>query len=372
MKREFSTYLDLLRFLAALAVFGSHLTFAQFTGGYFSYQGKLAGEGVAAFFVLSGYVIAYVSDAKERTLKEYATSRLARIYSVAFAAVILAVIVDLLALHYHWVRNVPRYQYHSFPKYLLLALTFSGQLGPLHESTFGAYTFWSLDYEVWYYLVFACAVYLVGAKKYLIVPVLLLIMAPRPLIDFPMWLLGVYVYYVHKRFLHEFSMASVTFFASLGFLVAYRLSGLDTAIDNHVNVALGGWPMRSLANSREFASQYISAMLVGVTIFSAKYMHLSALRGPTITKAVNWFAGMTFTLYLTQRSLLDLFSNAFPYNPHNPFHIALLIMATFTTVWLLAQITERKKLWWRSVFKKLFNAMPARKSPVTARTTLAK
>ena len=171
MKREFSTYLDLVRFLAALTVFGSHLTFSQFTGGYFAYQGKLAGEGVAAFFVLSGYVIAYVSDAKERTLKDYAVSRLARIYSVAFAAIILAIVVDLLALHYHWVRSVPRYQYHSFPKYLLLALTFSGQLGPLHESTFGAYTFWSLDYEVWYYLVFACAVYLVGAKKYLIVPI---------------------------------------------------------------------------------------------------------------------------------------------------------------------------------------------------------
>ena len=112
---EFSVYLDAIRFLAAATVLAAHLTFPEFTGGLFQYQGKMAGEAVAAFFVLSGYVISYVAVEKELTLRDFAVSRLARVYSVALPAIVLAIVVDLLAMHFQWHRNVPLYQYHSFP-----------------------------------------------------------------------------------------------------------------------------------------------------------------------------------------------------------------------------------------------------------------
>src|SRR5882757_3377028 len=64
MPRVFSTYLDALRFLAAMAVVIAHFTFPQFTAGV-RHQGELAGLAVTVFFVLSGYVIAYVADKKE-------------------------------------------------------------------------------------------------------------------------------------------------------------------------------------------------------------------------------------------------------------------------------------------------------------------
>ena len=173
MKKELSVYLDLLRLGAALLVFASHMTFAQFTGGIVPYQGDWAAAGVAAFFVLSGYVISYVADRKERALGTYAVSRMARIYSVALPALALTIGVDLLSLHLGWPRPVPVYQYRSFAKYLIAALTFCDQAGPLHEPTFGNGVFWSLDYEVWYYLIFAAANYYTGIRRAVLVAALL-------------------------------------------------------------------------------------------------------------------------------------------------------------------------------------------------------
>src|SRR3954463_10152589 len=94
MRCEFSTYLDAVRFTAALAVVAAHFTFPQFIAGV-TYQGGLGDLAVAIFFVLSGYVIAYVADQKEHTFKDFAVSRLARVYSVAIPALILTICVDL-------------------------------------------------------------------------------------------------------------------------------------------------------------------------------------------------------------------------------------------------------------------------------------
>ena len=51
---------------------------------------------VIVFFVLSGYVIAYVSEVKENNVKAYWASRLSRLYSLAIPAVLLTPMLDVL------------------------------------------------------------------------------------------------------------------------------------------------------------------------------------------------------------------------------------------------------------------------------------
>lgn len=364
MRREFSIYLDLVRFSAALAVFGAHLTFAQFTGGYFRYQGKLAADGVAAFFVLSGYVIAYVASEKERSAENYLISRLARVYSVVIPALALTIFVDVVSLHFGLVRPVPLYQYQSFTKYFLVAITFSNQLWPLHERVFGNYAFWSLDYEVWYYAAFGCFIYLSGKKKYWASAALLLLMGPRALIDMPMWLLGVVIYLIHTRW-ERLPAASYLFFGSLALLVLYRLAGAEARIDAFVNAALGGLPQQMLANSQEFASMYCTAAMVGASIMAARYMKLSLLKVRYVAVAIAWAASFTFTLYLTQRSFMDPLSNFFHYDAHNPFHVALLIAATLVCVVLFGRVTEHKKQWWRNLFRTIVQSAKPFVRPAT-------
>ena len=93
MQREFSVYLDGMRFFAAALVF---LTHSYLIYPVDSLLFKVGHEAVIIFFVLSGFVIAYVTDTKESTLRDYALSRFARIYSVALPAVLLTVCADYI------------------------------------------------------------------------------------------------------------------------------------------------------------------------------------------------------------------------------------------------------------------------------------
>ena len=73
-----------------------HANYDRFTGGLpvvwrISHLGN---DAVMVFFVLSGFVIAYVANSKEKTIESYFISRFARLYSVVLPALILTIIFD--------------------------------------------------------------------------------------------------------------------------------------------------------------------------------------------------------------------------------------------------------------------------------------
>ncbi len=95
--------LDLFRFLAAVAVVLYHFTFRGFAGddelmvttfettGLVTRYGYL---GVNFFFMISGYVI--LMSAKGRSLREFAISRVARLYPAFWAALLMTTAVQVL------------------------------------------------------------------------------------------------------------------------------------------------------------------------------------------------------------------------------------------------------------------------------------
>ena len=94
MTRTLSLYLDGLRFGAALTVFVSHYAAGRISGGLFwqvSGYGRIA---VLGFFVLSGFVIAWVTETRERSLEDFALSRAARPYSVIIPAFVITAAID--------------------------------------------------------------------------------------------------------------------------------------------------------------------------------------------------------------------------------------------------------------------------------------
>jgi peptidoglycan/LPS O-acetylase OafA/YrhL len=96
MTNPLSLYLDALRFGAALAVFVSHYATGRISGGLF-WRFDGGRTAVLVFFVLSGFVIAWVSDTRERTLEEYGLSRVARLYSVMIPVFVLTAVLDTSA-----------------------------------------------------------------------------------------------------------------------------------------------------------------------------------------------------------------------------------------------------------------------------------
>lgn len=80
MSASLSLYLDLIRFAAACAVLTSHLTILPFAEGLIWWRLAPFGEvAVTVFFVLSGYVIAHVTQSRESSLQTYAVARIARL-----------------------------------------------------------------------------------------------------------------------------------------------------------------------------------------------------------------------------------------------------------------------------------------------------
>ena len=96
MSPLFSLYLDALRFGAALIVLLSHFAYPRFTrGDYIAIREfNLGSDAVVFFFVLSGLVIAYTADSKDRSAGRFAFNRLTRLYSVVLPAILLTVLFD--------------------------------------------------------------------------------------------------------------------------------------------------------------------------------------------------------------------------------------------------------------------------------------
>jgi peptidoglycan/LPS O-acetylase OafA/YrhL len=94
-----SIYLDLVRVTAAQMVVLYHTSFDCFGGAWLRpIFGNTGAPGVIIFFVLSGFVIAWATETKERSFDVYMVNRLARLWSVAIPALALTYVADSIGL----------------------------------------------------------------------------------------------------------------------------------------------------------------------------------------------------------------------------------------------------------------------------------
>jgi Acyltransferase family len=94
MTSALSLYLDGLRFGAAFMVFLSHYAVGRISGALFWQAATYGRTAVLLFFVLSGFVIAWVTETRERTPGDYGLSRVARLYSVIIPAFLLTAVLN--------------------------------------------------------------------------------------------------------------------------------------------------------------------------------------------------------------------------------------------------------------------------------------
>jgi peptidoglycan/LPS O-acetylase OafA/YrhL len=182
MNRSFSLYLDLVRFLAALTVLLFHASGLEFVK-VDTVLGHYGREAVIVFFVLSGFVIAYTADQKDSTLPEYATHRISRIYSVVIPALILTPIVDWIGARIHPEFYVGYNAQSVWPIRVVNSVLCMNEWGFWSVQFFSNVPYWSISYEVAYYILFGVSFFLIG-----------LLAGPKILLLLPIWLLGAWVY----------------------------------------------------------------------------------------------------------------------------------------------------------------------------------
>ena len=347
MTRSFSVYLDLVRFLAAFLVLLHHARYL-YNPGHFLFS--LGHEAVIVFFLLSGYVIAYVSDTKERTLRDYSISRLARIYSVVVPAILLTGSFDFIGYSVDPDAYPAGYQaWDLIPIRVIASLLFLNQVWFLSIQPFSNVPYWSLGYEVWYYAGFALVTYVGGRKGWLLFLMLALLLGPKIIILMPLWWAGVYLY--RSQTLRRISpgLGWVLVLASILGLAAY------------VNWNVAGWGRglllalvgpewtREFVSSQRFPADYVLALcvathFVGLRAICERYQEVSALWA----RPIQALAGSTFTLYLLHRPMILFYFALFGaggvgatrVSPDAYVGYILLIVATAYGVSL---VTEQKK-----------------------------
>ncbi|KQP18118.1 hypothetical protein ASF43_09755 [Pseudorhodoferax sp. Leaf267] len=342
-----SVYLDLLRFLAALAVFVLHASFHRFTGGLpvlwrFSIFGN---DAVMLFFVLSGFVIAYVSTRSEHDFRDYAAARLSRLWSICIPALLLTALVDgigmRLAPHLY---EFALYEYSQPVARMLASALFLNELWFYSIQPFSNTPYWSVGYEFWYYLLFGVATYLTGRRRALAVALVALVMGPKIALLLPVWLAGVWAYRTPLAQRLTAGAALVLCVATLAAYLAYRLLDAEAWLDALTAHWFGPGLNEALGWSEHLLGKYLVGALVALHFVGARRVLRERQAVPAwLESPVRYLAGFTFALYLFHNPLLQFFAAMAHRLQAQDAQRLIIVLGPLLVVLLAGHWAERQK-----------------------------
>ena len=194
-----SVLLDVVRFFAAAIVATTHLSI--FVRSKPLLPGASANAAVCIFFVLSGFVIRFVTVTRETDAAEYWIDRASRIYSVVAPTLALTVLFEGAAFLcnpaiYHGFAQP--YVWTQVPGQLFTNMTFTSGYWGYGSAPLSNLPFWSLTYECVYYVLYGLMHY-TRKLRWFMVPLILLIVGPSIGLLFIVWWMGVLLFEAYSR-----------------------------------------------------------------------------------------------------------------------------------------------------------------------------
>jgi peptidoglycan/LPS O-acetylase OafA/YrhL len=359
MKKEFSIYLDLVRFMASVMVVIYHSNIrAVITEKLpFSNHGHAA---VIVFFVLSGYVISYISSTRENTPVEYWSSRLSRFYSLAIPAVLLCPLLDLageaLAPQFYvdttthtmaWLR-------------IVTSLLYLNEIWTVSIMSFSNVPYWSLCYEMWYYVLFAIIAFTRGSGRVLLMVVALVFLGPKIIVLAPLWILGV-VLHRYQPLQHLAAWQNwLLFLSSWPLYIAFQHFEMTEYGSQLLLRLIGEKWHHEAAFSKFFIMDYPLALIIAANFIGFRGIahHFSA---PLLAaeKPIRWLSGYTFSLYILHQPLLQFYAALFNGDPAGKLFYSEVIGATVLTIGVIGGFTEHKRHHLKAWIRKALLALMA-------------
>ncbi|MBP1202253.1 peptidoglycan/LPS O-acetylase OafA/YrhL [Duganella sp. 1411] len=354
MNRAFSIYLDLVRVLAALAVIVYHSNFRLLTTEKlpFSNHGHAA---VIVFFVLSGYVIAYITSERENTPVSYWSSRLSRFYSLALPVVLLTPLLDLAGE-----ALAPQFYTGGTTTYglawlrILTSLTFLNEVWLVSIMSFSNVPYWSLCYEFWYYVLFAIVTFTAGRTRVLLAGAVMLLLGPKILLLAPAWVAGVVLFrWQWLRALKPLPGA-LLFAASWPAYWLFHQYGLTEVGSGWLLKLVGPHLHQQMAFSKFFMTDYLLALIVVANFAGMRALADVAARPlRAIEPVIRPLAAYTFSAYILHQPLMQFYAALIDGDPGRPWFYAGTMLATFATIAVLGSMTEQQRHHWRHGIRKL-------------------
>lgn len=338
MNKQISAYLDVVRLLCCLVVLFAHVEL-NWVPGVTRFFIPLGNECLAVLFVLSGFVIGFVSDSRETTLKSYLIHRAARVYSLLIPCVVFGFVLDSVGKHfmtlYYMTGSWP--PLNSDPVEFLQALfgfTLLGEVWGCDYFPGSMAPYWTLPYEVAYYLVFGFAWYLRGWRRLVVPVVFALAIGPSVMMFLPLWLIGMVVYRLSHRLQLGVRAGRAIFFSGL----ALALLAERGAARAHFHFGFGD------QQSPELWPFYAAGIWFGIVTLGFCFADLKISRYCGWAK---WGAGASATLYLLHFPLARFVNGLIPFTWPLGVRWVLLVAIVLAGSAAVAAIGERRKEAWR-------------------------
>ncbi|MGE0143428.1 MAG: acyltransferase family protein [Planctomycetota bacterium] len=362
MRNDVSLWLDALRALASFAVFVAHVKlFGVADPSLVTFVPQLGHDAVILFFVLSGFVIAFTTDARNASLPSYLSARGARIYSVALPAAVLTYVLASIGATVAPAEYDDRYQLEKLWLYIPFTLAFLGELWTLSEPPLANVPWWSLGYEVWYYVLFAIYAFYRGARRWLFLAIGLLLVGYKLWLLAPTWLIGAVLWKQKERLRMSRGLARTLLIGSVLGYAGYKFSGAEDWLVEIGNRPFGGVEATALGSARSYLHDYVVAMFAVVHLLGLSHAHLSFPRAAV--RPIRFFASFTFSLYLAHAPMLIFAKSVLPYDPTNVWHVLGVVSGILLFIVAFGFVTEHRK----GPYRRFFDALVASVARVVTR-----
>lgn len=368
--------LDIVRFAAAIAVVASHCGNKIFGMGWKeqSIWGDLA---VPIFFVLSGFIIRYVTRSREANPREYSIGRASRIYSVALPAMLATLLVSgvcLLLNHDRFLHDWSPFFDRPFAR-LALNLTFLSQMWGLNAVPFINSPFWSLGYECFYYVFYGLIIFLRGWKRIAACTAVALLIGPQVMFLLPLWWLGCWMYdaYHRVRSKRASRIALATLISWFAIIASARLAGCGRMPFEPAAIL---YSIANLPNPLPLLGQEIhratmfayAAGIVGALLLFPGLLAVELIPGPRNAvwkQNVRRIANGTFVIYLFHFPVMLLLSYAGCFhNGSDLRNIAVLAAMVCVLIVLATPLDALKRRMRHSLRASAPNPTPALQLPL--------
>jgi peptidoglycan/LPS O-acetylase OafA/YrhL len=366
MSPALSLYLDAVRIGAALFVVYAHSNLRFLLPAPLPLA-EFGHSAVVVFFVLSGYVIAYVAEGRERDGIDYAAARISRIVPLALVSVLAALAAD------HLGRQLAPALYQVIPAdrvllRLALSAAFLNETWWLSVMPFSNVPYWSLCYEVVYYLLFGIALHAPPGWRGPALALVALLAGPKILLLLPCWLLGVAACRYRGDARWPAGLAAALWLGSAGlFWLHHRLDLMRGFADGLLAPRVSPWLMEHLAFSRYFAADVWLAGVVALNFIAARRL-LTARGAPAagLRNAAARLGMLTFAIYILHFPLLYLAGALLTGLTPGPAKWALVVtgalLAAVTTGALVDRSRPGLRRWLVRLGRQALAAAPARGS----------
>jgi len=341
MNKSFSVYLDLVRFTAACLVYLWHSNMRLLTLDVPPAAG-FGHSAVVVFFVLSGYVIAYATDQKEKGWVSYAASRLSRVYSVALPTLVLTLMLD--AIGRSLFPAIYGYPFDQFVVRTVGSLLMLNEIWLISITSFSNVPYWSIAFEAWYYVLFGLVMFVPARWRISAVLTCGVFVGPKILLLLPIWWAGVWLY--RWRWLQQISQGFAWCLVAISVvgIVGYHELEVYQAPARWTEQWLGKDLFRNLTFARMFIGDYLLAFLVFCNFAGMRQVADSlAPLMRRVERPVRWLASYTFTLYLLHQPLLLFWAAVIRGRPETPHYWIAVTALTALSVVAVGHVTENRR-----------------------------